>query len=131
MGVLIASANQLKQQDEISAIQSIINAGGIPTIRDTPSGRTLVYSARHDALAQVMARYLRGVWGSNVTYFRIGFGQMLNVTEGRLLGVQRRLEGLKRFVDEWVADMLELKVVTHSQGYRQMATQKLHGNRRR
>jgi nuclear pore complex protein Nup155 len=100
MGILYASQNQLRVQDEISAIYSIIHASGQPTIRDTPSGRTIVYSARHDALAQILARYLKGIWSMNVTLYRPGFGQMLGVSEGRLLNVQRRLEGLKRFVDE-------------------------------
>lgn len=60
----------------------------------------MFFSGRHEALAIVLARALRPVWGQKVTLQLAGVGQVSNVAEQTLVGVQRELTALKSFLEK-------------------------------
>ncbi len=90
----------IKQPDTASAVSSIVLSAGSPSVRDGTTGRTIVFSGRHDGLALILARYLRPIWNTRVTMLVAGGRQLLAVPESLLQTVQGRLEQLRRYLDE-------------------------------
>jgi len=62
----------------------------------------MFFSGRHEALARVLARALRPLWGQRVTAQLVSGGQTSNVSEPTLVAVQRELTALKAFLDRFV-----------------------------
>jgi nuclear pore complex protein Nup155 len=102
MGVLLGSKGSLKHPTVVSAITGILNEAEHPILRGDTATRSIVYSPRHDGLALALARYLRPVWSRCVTRMALGNAQILNVPLATLETVKMKLEGLKRFTDEYV-----------------------------
>jgi nuclear pore complex protein Nup155 len=100
MGITLGAQADLKQADTASAVNSIVLSGGAPALRDGTSGRSIVYSSRHDGLAITLARLLRPLWNVRVTVIVAGGRQVLSLPESQLLSVQGRLEQLRRYVEE-------------------------------
>lgn len=100
MGVLLGASHTAKNSDS-SAISSILLSSGVPVIRNGTTGRTILYSARHDGLVLTLSRYLRPIWSARVTTLAGPGQQVLGVSEKILLEVQSRLEGLRSYIDEY------------------------------
>jgi nuclear pore complex protein Nup155 len=100
MAIQMGSTFDLKQPDIASAVSTILLSAGAPVLRDGNSGKTIVFSPRHDGFATLFARLIRPIWGSKVTAPVVGGRQVLGVKEDVLLGVQGRLEGLRKYIDE-------------------------------
>lgn len=60
------------------------------------------YSGRHEGLARVLARALRPIWGQRVTAQLATGGQTSNISEPMLVAVQRELNALRAFLDQFV-----------------------------
>jgi len=104
MGIVLGANSDLKQlPDMASSINAILLGSGVPQVRDSTAGRSMVYSARHDGFALTLARLLRPIWNSKVTMPVMGGRQILGVPEAQILAVQGRLENLRKFIDEYVA----------------------------
>lgn len=101
MGVLLGSSSETRSSDLSSAISSILLSSGSPLVRDTTAGKTIIYSARHDALALILSRYLRPIWSSRITAPAGPGRQILGVPQKTLLEVQTKLEGLRGYIDEY------------------------------
>ncbi|EIW68747.1 hypothetical protein TREMEDRAFT_63207 [Tremella mesenterica DSM 1558] len=99
MGIMLGSQADLKQSDLHSSVNSILLQAGQPLIKDGTTGRSIVYSSRHDGLALILARFLRPIWNLRVTVSVMG-RQVLNVPESQLLVVQGRLDQLRRYIEE-------------------------------
>lgn len=97
MGILMGSTGDMKQPDLASAVASISAGSSQPALRD--SGRTIIYSSRHDGLALSISRILRPLWSTKVTLLVQG-KQILSVSEQVLIGVQGRLAALRKYVVE-------------------------------
>lgn len=101
MGILLGSTStETKSNDLTSAISNILLMSGHPIIKDTSTGRIIIYSARHDALALILSRFLRPIWNQRIT-IQSTSGQFLAVPQSLLLSVQSRLEGLKKYIDSY------------------------------
>ncbi len=101
MGLILGSNSDLaKLPDTASVVNAILLGSGVPQVRDSTAGRSIVYSSRHDGFALTLGRLLRPIWNSKVTMPVVGGRQVLGVSEGQLLAVQGKLESLKRFIDE-------------------------------
>ena len=102
MGVSMGAYSDLKQPDIGSAVGNILLSAGSPSVRDSATGRAIVYSGRHDGLALTLARYLRPIWNAKFTMLVTGGRQVLGVSESTLLTVQGRLAQLREYIDECV-----------------------------
>lgn len=100
MGLTIGAQADANQADTASTVNSILLTAGAPALRESNSGKSIVYSARHDGLAITLARLLRPLWYARVTAVIAGGKQVLSLSESQLLSVQGRLEQLRRYVDE-------------------------------
>ena len=100
MGISIGAQADPAQVEIANVISSILLNGGEPMVRDSPTGREIIYSSRHDGLALTVARYLRTIWSAPVLVEVAGRGHCLGVTESVLLAVQSRLDSLKEYTDE-------------------------------
>ena len=104
MGVTLGAREDLKNQNIASAITQILLVSSPPMIRNESTGRTMVYSSRHDGLAMTMARLLRPIWSLKVTRTTPATPttmarQVLGCTERELVEVQGRLEQLRSYVE--------------------------------
>ena len=104
MGITLGAQADLKQPDVASAVNTILLSAGAPMIRDGTTGRSIVYSSRHEGFALLLARFLRPIWDNKVTINAPMVGapgrQALGATEGQLLAVQGRLQQLREYLEE-------------------------------
>jgi nuclear pore complex protein Nup155 len=98
--VLLASDDDATRPDLRNTLQSILNDLGTPSLRGDANAPSIVYSKRHDGLAQTLARCVRGIWNRNVVLYSPTMGFGLGVAEGSLLEAKSRLQGLQRFNSE-------------------------------
>lgn len=101
MAVLLGSSPEYRNADLTSAAASILLSANPPAIRDTNTGRVILYSQRHDGLALALSRFLRPIWSARVTAPVMGGRQVLGVSQKTLLDVQSRLGGLRTYLDEY------------------------------
>jgi nuclear pore complex protein Nup155 len=99
MGVLIGSADKFQNADLGSALQSIINEGGAPSINVVASN-TMFYSHRHEGLVLQLARFLRPIWSIPVVRSTTPPLYTSTASQAELQTVQANLQGLSRYLDE-------------------------------
>lgn len=104
MGILLGASSDVNTSDISSAINTILLSAGAPYIRDYNSSKSIVYSPRHDGLALILSRFIRPIWALPVTTVSTqngGSAHNLYCSQKTLLDVQSRLEGLRKFMEEY------------------------------
>ena len=102
MSITLGSRINIKNQDIASSLSQIMHNALAPQIIQGATGRSIIYSSRHDGLALTLARLLRPIWDLRViaASATITGRQVLACAQSLLVESQGRLEQLRRYMDE-------------------------------
>nr|ODO01102.1 hypothetical protein L204_01827 [Cryptococcus depauperatus CBS 7855] len=100
MALQLCSMPDQRPLDFSSSLSIVLLTSGKPATREGTGGRIIVYSARHNGLALVTARFLRPIWDAKIITQSTNGIQQLGVQESVLNSVQSRLSQLRQFLED-------------------------------